>query len=118
MSVHCSHVLHGTFIQQQPAHGKAARSSTVKGFSTYKKILCYVEPPKSGPLTSFLSKLQGSLPIVSLVSRLASDGGGVGNDRIKYAEFISRVEKYQTKDGKRIFDAFSERYGKVSPFHR
>ncbi|KAL3676784.1 hypothetical protein R1sor_026732 [Riccia sorocarpa] len=66
------------------------------------------------PLFQFLNKVQGSLPIVSLVARILNPEGGIGNDRIRLDEFITRVERRSSRDAARAFYEFSERHGKVA----
>lgn len=66
------------------------------------------------PVFQFLNKLQGSLPLVSLVARILNPEGGVGNDRIRLEEFCTRVERRSTREAARAFYEFSDRHGKVA----
>ncbi|KAL3690479.1 hypothetical protein R1sor_016788 [Riccia sorocarpa] len=66
------------------------------------------------PVFQFLNRVQGSLRVVSLVARILNPEGGIGNDRIRLDEFITRVEKRSSRDAARSFYEFSERHGKVA----
>lgn len=74
--------------------------------------VAYLEGPKQ-PVVDFFNKVLGSLPIVGLVSRILSDEGGVGTDRLRFVEFCTRVEKNFTYEGSRAFYTFADRHGKV-----
>ena len=76
--------------------------------------VAYMEPAKAGAFGAFLHRLQGSLPIVGLIARLASDEGGVGDDRLRFQEFCSRVDKRLSQDGRGVFQEFERRFGRVS----
>ncbi|XP_010528261.1 PREDICTED: uncharacterized protein LOC104805398 [Tarenaya hassleriana] len=74
-------------------------------------VRAYMESPNS--ISSFASKVIGSLPVIGLVARILSDEGGVGSDIIDFAEFRRRVGKKCTVDDSRAFYEFQERRGKA-----
>lgn len=86
---------------------KPNRSST--GFFSVK---AYVDNPNS--ISSFASKVIGSLPVVGLIARILSDEGGIGGEIIDFAEFRRRVGKKCTVTDSRAFYEFQERRGRVS----
>eukprot|EP00897_Mesotaenium_endlicherianum_P005674 jgi/Mesen1/5134/ME000255S04110 len=88
-----------------------ASMPTARRSSASNHIVAYLEK-KDGPLGAFFGKLQGGLPIVGLLSRLLTDEGGVGGDRLRYAEFCTRVQKNLTGDSARALTNFSARNGK------
>jgi hypothetical protein len=67
----------------------------------------------SNPVAQFFGRLQGNLPIVGLLSRMLSDEGGVGDDRIQPVEFCRKVEKKCSYEASRAFYEFQERHGSV-----
>ncbi|KAF2308554.1 hypothetical protein GH714_010552 [Hevea brasiliensis] len=69
-----------------------------------------MENPNS--ISSFASKVIGSLPVIGLVARIFSDEGGVGGDIIDFAEFRRRVGKKCTFNDSRAFYEFQDRRGK------
>ncbi|CAK9862599.1 unnamed protein product [Sphagnum jensenii] len=73
-------------------------------------ITAYLER-NVNPVGDFFNRIRGSLPIVGLVSRILSDEGGVGNDRIQFVEFCRKVEKSCSADASRAFYSFTERHG-------
>ncbi|WCJ20958.1 Photosystem I assembly factor PSA3 chloroplastic [Euphorbia peplus] len=73
-------------------------------------VKAYIENPNS--LSSFTSKVIGSLPVVGLIARIFSDEGGVGSDTIDFAEFRRRVGKKCNFNDSRAFYDFQERRGK------
>lgn len=76
-------------------------------------ITAYLER-NVNPVGDFFNRIRGSLPIVGLVSRILSDEGGVGNDRIQFVEFCRKVEKSCSADASRAFYSFTERHGTVT----
>ncbi|CAI5533822.1 unnamed protein product [Closterium sp. Naga37s-1] len=77
-------------------------------------VRAYAEPPKQGAIGNFFARLTGALPVVGLVSRIASDEGGVGTDRIHYAEFCRRVEKRLPQGAWMAVREFEARFGKMA----
>lgn len=75
-------------------------------------VTAYLER-ESNPVAQFFSRLQGNLPVVGLLSRMLSDEGGVGDDRIQPVEFCRKVEKQCTYDASKAFYEFQERHGSV-----
>ncbi|KAJ6754208.1 PHOTOSYSTEM I ASSEMBLY FACTOR PSA3 CHLOROPLASTIC, partial [Salix purpurea] len=70
-----------------------------------------MENPNS--ISSFASKVIGSLPVFGLVARIFSDEGGVGGDMIDFAEFRRRVGKKCTITDSRAFYEFQDRRGRA-----
>eukprot|EP00249_Psilotum_nudum_P005077 c18552_g1_i1 orf=232-1197(+) len=66
------------------------------------------------PVFQFFNRIQGALPVVGLLSRILSDEGGIGGDRIQFMEFCTRVEKKCTPEASQAFQGFAMRYGKVA----
>ncbi|GJP37172.1 hypothetical protein CLOM_g21608 [Closterium sp. NIES-68] len=77
-------------------------------------VRAFAEPPKQGAIGNFFARLTGALPVVGLVSRIASDEGGVGADRIHYAEFCRRVEKRLPQGAWMAVRDFEARFGKMA----
>lgn len=75
----------------------------------------YLEP-EPNPVSQFFKNVQGSLPIVGLLSRLLNDEGGIGNDRIQPVEFAARVQKNCSYKASQAFYEFQERHGPVCFF--
>lgn len=73
----------------------------------------YLEP-EPNPVSQFFKNVQGSLPIVGLLSRLLNDEGGIGNDRIQPVEFAARVQKNCSYKASQAFYEFQERHGPVA----
>ena len=69
----------------------------------------------SNPIGDFFGRIQGGLPIVGLLSRIMSDEGGVGADRLQPVEFCRKVEKNCSYEASRAFYEFQERHGPVFP---
>ncbi|PKI49455.1 hypothetical protein CRG98_030147 [Punica granatum] len=67
----------------------------------------------SGSISSFASKVIGSLPVIGLLARIVSDEGGVGGDVIDFAEFRRRVGKKSTVNDSRAFYEFQDRRGRA-----
>ncbi|KAG0600622.1 hypothetical protein M758_11G048300 [Ceratodon purpureus] len=76
-------------------------------------VTAYLERD-SNPLAQFFGRLQGNLPIVGLLSRMLSDEGGVGDDRIQPVEFCRKVEKKCSYEASKAFYEFQERHGAVA----
>ncbi|KAK4798464.1 hypothetical protein SAY86_030790 [Trapa natans] len=74
-------------------------------------VRAYME--NSNPFSSFANKVIGSLPVVGLLARIASDEGGVGGDIIDFAEFRRRVGKKSTINDSRAFYEFQDRRGRA-----
>ncbi|XP_031379772.1 photosystem I assembly factor PSA3, chloroplastic [Punica granatum] len=74
-------------------------------------IRAYME--SSGSISSFASKVIGSLPVIGLLARIVSDEGGVGGDVIDFAEFRRRVGKKSTVNDSRAFYEFQDRRGRA-----
>ncbi|KAJ4824720.1 hypothetical protein Tsubulata_045533 [Turnera subulata] len=74
-------------------------------------IRAYME--NTNPISSLASKVIGSLPVIGLLARLASDEGGVGGDLIDFAEFRRRVGKKCTIMDSQAFYEFKERRGRA-----
>ncbi|XP_050383075.1 photosystem I assembly factor PSA3, chloroplastic [Argentina anserina] len=74
-------------------------------------VKAYVDNPNS--ISSFASKVIGSLPVVGLIARILSDEGGVGGEIIDFAEFRRRVGKKCTVTDSRAFYEFQERRGRA-----
>ncbi|CAK7328082.1 unnamed protein product [Dovyalis caffra] len=74
-------------------------------------VTAYMENPNS--ISSFASKVIGSLPVFGLVARILSDEGGVGDDIIDFAEFRRRVGKKCTVTDSRAFYEFQDRRGRA-----
>lgn len=70
-----------------------------------------MENPNS--ISSFASKVIGSLPVVGLLARILSDEGGVGGDIIDFAEFRRRVGKNCSVADSKAFYDFKDRRGPV-----
>lgn len=68
----------------------------------------------SNPVADFFNRIQGSLPIVGLLSRIMSDEGGIGTDRIQLVEFCRKVERSCSQEASRAFYELSERHGQVN----
>lgn len=68
-----------------------------------------MENPNS--ISSFASKVIGSLPVVGLLARILSDEGGVGGDSIDFAEFRRRVGKNCSVADSKAFYDFQDRRG-------
>lgn len=64
-------------------------------------------------ISSFASKVIGSLPVVGLIARILSDEGGLGGDTVDFAEFRRRVGKKCTTDDSRAFYEFQDRRGRA-----
>eukprot|EP00271_Cylindrocystis_brebissonii_P016540 TRINITY_DN4030_c0_g2_i1.p1 TRINITY_DN4030_c0_g2~~TRINITY_DN4030_c0_g2_i1.p1 ORF type:complete len:249 (+),score=28.11 TRINITY_DN4030_c0_g2_i1:211-957(+) len=77
-------------------------------------VRAYADGPKQGAVMKFFRNLQGSLPLVGIVSRLVSAEGGVGSDRLRFAEFCRRVDKTLSPAAAEAFFKFQERHGKVA----
>lgn len=73
-----------------------------------------MDQPKGGPIGSFLRQLQGSLPIVGLLSRLGADEGGVGSDLLRFGDFVTRVQRNLPPDAAKALAAFHDRHGKAA----
>ncbi|KAJ7523843.1 hypothetical protein O6H91_18G064500 [Diphasiastrum complanatum] len=97
----------------RPSHNKKHGSDNKKQQQQLKMAKSYMEQPKN-PFFEFLSKVQGGLPVVGLLSRILSDEGGIGGDRIQFVEFCGRVEKACSSEASRTFFAFQERHGTVA----
>uniref|UniRef100_A0A2N9ED26 Uncharacterized protein n=1 Tax=Fagus sylvatica TaxID=28930 RepID=A0A2N9ED26_FAGSY len=79
-------------------------------------VRAYMENPNS--ISSFASKVIGSLPVVGLLARILSDEGGVGGDIIDFAEFRRRVGKSCSVADSKAFYDFKDRRGPVGdPSH-
>jgi len=76
-------------------------------------VTAYLERD-SNPVLQFFSRLQGNLPVVGLLSRMLSDEGGVGDDRIQPVEFCRKVEKRCSYEASKAFYEFQERHGPVA----
>ncbi|KAK9090454.1 hypothetical protein Sjap_023631 [Stephania japonica] len=74
-------------------------------------VKAYIENPNS--VSSLVSKVVGSLPVIGLFARIFSDEGGVGGDVIDFAEFRRRVGKKCTVMDSASFYEFQERRGKA-----
>ncbi|GMY13382.1 photosystem I assembly factor PSA3, chloroplastic [Fagus crenata] len=72
-------------------------------------VRAYMENPNS--ISSFASKVIGSLPVVGLLARILSDEGGVGGDIIDFAEFRRRVGKSCSVADSKAFYDFKDRRG-------
>eukprot|EP00270_Netrium_digitus_P010518 TRINITY_DN326_c0_g1_i1.p1 TRINITY_DN326_c0_g1~~TRINITY_DN326_c0_g1_i1.p1 ORF type:complete len:265 (+),score=61.29 TRINITY_DN326_c0_g1_i1:129-923(+) len=77
-------------------------------------IRAYTDQPESNGVVQFLGKLQASLPVVGLFSRLATDEGGIGLDRLHYGEFCRKVEKRLSPEAQRAFAEFEYQNGKMA----
>ncbi|XVE67942.1 hypothetical protein DITRI_Ditri09bG0028200 [Diplodiscus trichospermus] len=102
------HHLYSNPIRQPPPH-RAKHSNPFNGYSL--AIKAYMENPNS--ISSFSSKVIGSLPVIGLVARILSDEGGVGGDIIDFAEFRRRVGKQCTITDSRAFYQFQDRRGRA-----
>ncbi|KAK9113780.1 hypothetical protein Syun_020577 [Stephania yunnanensis] len=74
-------------------------------------VKAYIENPNS--VSSLVSKVVGSLPVIGLFARIFSDEGGVGGDIIDFAEFRRRVGKNCSVMDSAAFYEFKERRGKA-----
>lgn len=72
----------------------------------------YIETPD--PLYDFFNKVRGALPVVGLLSRILSDDGGVGADRIQFKEFCSRVYRSFPPDVPPAFFELEDRHGSTA----
>lgn len=67
----------------------------------------------TNPVSSFVNKVVGSLPVVGLIARIVNEEGGVGGDIIDFAEFRRRVGNKCSITDSRAFYEFRDRRGKV-----
>uniref|UniRef100_A0A7C8ZKB5 Uncharacterized protein n=2 Tax=Opuntia streptacantha TaxID=393608 RepID=A0A7C8ZKB5_OPUST len=74
-------------------------------------IRAYIE--NTNPISSFASKVIGSLPVIGLIARLVNDEGGLGGDIIDFAEFRRRVGNKCTITDSRAFYEFQDRRGRA-----
>ena len=71
---------------------------------------------RKDPIYDIINKVRGALPIVGLLSRLFSDDGGIGSDRIQFKEFCSLVyREFPSSDVPMAFYDFEGRHGTVCP---
>ncbi|CAM6089078.1 unnamed protein product [Calypogeia fissa] len=68
----------------------------------------------NNPVMKFLNRVQGSLPVVGLISRLLSPEGGIGSDRIRFEEFCTRVGRNCTLQDSSAFYRIAAKYGKTA----
>ena len=92
--------------------GLKLRSDPARRGSGAGVVTAYLERD-SNPVAQFLGRLQGNLPVVGLLSRMLSDEGGVGDDRIQPVEFNRKVQKKSSYEATRAFYEFQERHGAV-----
>ncbi|KAM1187350.1 hypothetical protein ACFX2J_023285 [Malus domestica] len=95
-------------IYGDPTRHKNSKAPSSSGFFSVK---AYVDNPNS--ISSFASKVIGSLPVVGLIARILSDEGGLGGDTVDFAEFRRRVGKKCTTDDSRAFYEFQDRRGRA-----
>ena len=62
---------------------------------------------------NWVQKVVGSLPFVGLALRLSAEEGGVGVDRLHYAEYCTRVENRLPATVKTALSDFQQAFGKV-----
>ncbi|XP_009622883.1 photosystem I assembly factor PSA3, chloroplastic-like [Nicotiana tabacum] len=67
----------------------------------------------TNPVSSFVNKVVGSLPVVGLIARIVNEEGGVGGDIIDFAEFRRRVGNKCSITDSRAFYEFRDRRGKT-----
>ena len=71
---------------------------------------------RKDPIYDIINKVRGALPIVGLLSRIFSDDGGIGSDRIQFKEFCSLVyREFPSADVSMAFFEFEGRHGTVFP---
>ncbi|BFG26860.1 hypothetical protein CerSpe_131340 [Prunus speciosa] len=85
--------------------------SKVPNSNGFFSVKAYMDNPNS--ISSFASKVIGSLPVVGLIARILSDEGGLGGDIIDFAEFRRRVGKKCTTTDSRAFYEFQDRRGRA-----
>ncbi|KAK9925279.1 hypothetical protein M0R45_033608 [Rubus argutus] len=95
-------------VYGDPSRPNRSKVPNSNGFFSVK---AYVDNPNS--ISSFASKVIGSLPVVGLIARIISDEGGVGGEIIDFAEFRRRVGKKCTITDSRAFYEFQERRGRA-----
>lgn len=95
-------------VYGDPSRHNRSKVPNSNGFFSVK---AYVDNPNS--ISSFASKVIGSLPVVGLIARILSDEGGVGGEIIDFAEFRRRVGKKCTITDSKAFYEFQERRGRV-----
>ena len=66
---------------------------------------------------SWVQRVVGSLPFVGLALRLSAEEGGVGSDRLHYAEYCTRVENRLPATVKVALADFEQAFGKVKFFN-
>ncbi|CAN6702691.1 unnamed protein product [Malus baccata var. baccata] len=85
-------------IYGDPTRHKNSKALSSSGFFSVK---AYMDNPNS--ISSFASKVIGSLLVVGLIARILSNEGGLGGDTVDFAEFRRRVGKKCTTDDSRAF---------------
>lgn len=89
-----------------------ARPSTGSNAVAFQ-VKAYMD--ESNSISGFANKVIGSLPVIGLLARIASNEGGVGGDIIDFAEFRRRVGNKCSVNDSRAFYDFQDRRGRVNP---
>uniref|UniRef100_A0A2P2JBH6 Uncharacterized protein MANES_17G122200 n=2 Tax=Rhizophora mucronata TaxID=61149 RepID=A0A2P2JBH6_RHIMU len=104
-------LLTSLFRQHSLQSYKTPVRKKLANFNGSLSVRAYMENPNS--ISSFANKVIGSLPVIGLVARILTDGGGVGGDIIDFAEFRRRVGKKCTITDSRAFYEFQDRRGRA-----
>ncbi|KAH7447540.1 hypothetical protein KP509_01G110900 [Ceratopteris richardii] len=83
-----------------------------KTLSSLPCIRAYLET--NDPIYDFFNKVRGSLPVIGLLTRILSDDGGVGSDRIQFKEFCTRVYRNFTFETSQAFYDLEQRHGSAA----
>nr|GMC62101.1 photosystem I assembly factor PSA3, chloroplastic [Ipomoea batatas] len=86
-----------------------ARPSTGSNAVAFQ-VKAYMD--ESNSISGFANKVIGSLPVIGLLARIASNEGGVGGDIIDFAEFRRRVGNKCSVNDSRAFYDFQDRRGR------
>ncbi|KAL6994327.1 Proteasome subunit alpha type-3 [Sarracenia purpurea var. burkii] len=96
---------------RRPCRSIARSSSSYRESNPSVSVKSYMDDANS--ISSFASKVIGSLPVVGLIARILSDEGGVGGDIVDFAEFRRRVGKTCSVNDSRAFIEFQDRHGRL-----
>lgn len=99
------------FINNSINSRKFRIPTTSNGGTNISIIKAYIE--NTSPISNFVNKVIGSLPVIGLIARMVNDEGGVAGDIIDFAEFRRRVGNKCSVNDSRAFFEFQERRGRV-----
>ncbi|XP_010681289.2 photosystem I assembly factor PSA3, chloroplastic [Beta vulgaris subsp. vulgaris] len=99
------------FINNSINSRKFRIPTTSNGGTNISIIKAYIE--NTSPISNFVNKVIGSLPVIGLIARMVNDEGGVAGDIIDFAEFRRRVGNKCSVNDSRAFFEFQERRGRA-----